>query len=82
VLGTLGAAAAAPVATKLLVAEGVKLIPGLNIYAAYVNATAAFAVTTTFVEMFITVMDYLFQQNNGQPPTEDQVLEEIKKRLS
>jgi predicted GTPase/uncharacterized protein (DUF697 family) len=82
VLGTMGAAAGAPVATKFLVSEGVKLIPGLNIYASYVAAASAFAVTTAFGEAFIAVMDYLFQQNSGQPPTEAQVLEEIKKRLS
>jgi uncharacterized protein (DUF697 family) len=81
VASTIGGAAAT-VGGRVLVGNLLKMIPGAGSLAGgAINAAAAAAVTTTFGETYIAALQYLFAQHGGEPPTADEIVGEMRRRL-
>lgn len=85
-LSTLVASAAggiiATLTGRLIVGGFLKLVPGAGSVAGGVIAggTAA-ALTTIFGETYIASLHAVFTKNAGEPPSEEEVFKEMKKRL-
>jgi uncharacterized protein (DUF697 family) len=47
-----------------------------------ISATTAAAVTTAFGEAYIATLDALFTKYGGEPPTQQEVLDEVRRRLA
>ena len=66
-------------AAGLGLASALKLIPGVGTIAGgVINASIAATVTTTFGEAYIFLLTKLFEENEGKPPTAEQVLAKCK----
>ena len=74
--------AAATLSGRAIVGGLFKLIPGAgSIVGGIINAATAATVTTSFGETYIAVLHHLFEKHGGEPPSPQEVLEEIKKRF-
>jgi uncharacterized protein (DUF697 family) len=59
-----------------------KLIPFAgSIIGGAISAATALAITTAFGEAYIAALDFLFAKHGGEPPTQEEVLDEFRKRL-
>lgn len=81
VASTVGGAAAT-LTGRAIVGGLFKLIPvaGSIIGGAITGATAA-AITTAFGEAYIATLDFLFAEHGGEPPSPQEVLDELQKRF-
>ena len=81
VASTVGGAAAA--LTGLAIVGGLlKMVPGTGweVGGAISSSTAA-AITTAFGETYIAALDAMFARHSGEPPSEEEVLDEVKRRF-
>lgn len=82
VASTVGGAVAT-VTGRAIVTGILKLIPGVgSVVGGVISAATAAALTTAFGEAYIATLDMLFARHGGEPPTEAEVLEEVKRRFS
>ncbi|WP_254510170.1 YcjF family protein [Anatilimnocola floriformis] len=73
---------AATLTGRAIVGGLLKLIPGVgSVVGGAISATTAAAVTSAFGEAYIAALDALFAKHLGEPPTQQEVLEELRKRL-
>jgi uncharacterized protein (DUF697 family) len=61
-----------------IVSNLLRRIPGAGSVVGGTIAARATAITTAFGEAFIAALDVLFVQNNGEPPTSEEVAEAFK----
>ena len=81
VASTVGSTAAT-LSGRVIVGGLLKLIPGIgSVMGGAINATTAAALTTAFGEAYIATLDALFARHDGEPPSSDEVLDEIKRRF-
>jgi uncharacterized protein (DUF697 family)/predicted GTPase len=74
---------AATMTGRAIVAGLLKLIPGVGlVVGGAISATTAAAVTTAFGEAYIATLDALFTKYGGEPPTQQEVLDEVRRRLA
>ena len=74
---------AATVSGRLLVTSLLKLIPGAgSIAGGAIAAATAAALTTALGEGYMTVLDKLFAERNGEAPTGDEVIGAVRKAFS
>jgi uncharacterized protein (DUF697 family) len=70
-------------AGEAIVASLLKMIPGAgSVIGGTIAAATAAALTTAFGEAYIAALDMLFVNNNGEPPTSEEVAEAFKKKYS
>ncbi|WP_237269723.1 YcjF family protein [Synechocystis sp. CACIAM 05] len=86
-LGTIVAAFAAGVGGtfigRAIVSNILKMIPGAgSVVGGAISATTAATITTTLGEIYINVLYSLFANNNGEPPSQEQISVAIKKQLA
>jgi uncharacterized protein (DUF697 family) len=73
---------AATLTGRAIVGGLLKLVPGLgSVVGGVVSATTAAAVTSAFGEAYIAALDALFVKHLGEPPSQQEVLEEIRRRF-
>ncbi|WP_448574040.1 DUF697 domain-containing protein [Trichothermofontia sp.] len=78
-LGSIIAGTGGTVAKRFIVSGLLKMFPGAgSVVGGTIAATTAAAITTAFGTAYITVLDMLFLQNNGKPPTSEEVVEAFK----
>ena len=76
VADTLGGTAAA-LTGRTLGGGLLKLFPGVGtVVGGTINASAAAAITTAPSMAYITALDVLFRKHDGEPPDQDEVLDE------
>jgi hypothetical protein len=46
-----------------------------------ISGATAVAITTAFGEAYIAALDFLFTKHGGEPPSQQEILEEVRKRL-
>jgi uncharacterized protein (DUF697 family)/energy-coupling factor transporter ATP-binding protein EcfA2 len=81
VASTVGSTAAT-LSGRVIVGGLLKLIPGVgSVMGGAINATTAAALTTAFGEAYIATLDTLFARHDGEPPSADEVLDELKRRF-
>jgi uncharacterized protein (DUF697 family)/GTP-binding protein EngB required for normal cell division len=81
ITSTVGAGGAAIVG-RTLAASFIKMIPGAgSIVGGVINAATASALTVTLGELYIATLVALFEKHAGEPPTEQDVKEEFRRRL-
>ena len=74
---------AATLTGRAIVGGLLKLIPGVgSVVGGAISATAAAAVTTAFGEAYIAALDALFAKHMGEPPSQQEVLEEVRRRFT
>lgn len=72
----------ATVSGRAIVGGLLKLIPFAgSIIGGAISAATAAAITTAFGEAYIAALDFLFAKHGGEPPTQQEVLDEFRKRL-
>lgn len=86
-LGTLVTAMAGTTAATVLgqsiVSNLLKFIPGLgSIFGGAIAATTASALTKGLGEIYITVLDKLFTESEGDAPSQEAIAQELKDRLA
>jgi uncharacterized protein (DUF697 family)/predicted GTPase len=60
-----------------------KLVPGVgSVIGGAISATTAAAVTSAFGEAYIATLHALFTRNQGEPPTAEEVIAEMKRRVT
>ena len=65
-----------------IVGSLLKLIPGVgSVIGGAINATTAIALTTAFGEAYIATLDALFAKHGGEPPSQQEVLDELRRHL-
>jgi uncharacterized protein (DUF697 family) len=83
IVGSIIAGAGGTVAGRTIVASLLKMIPGAgSVVGGTIAAATAAALTTAFGEAYIAALDMLFVNNNGEPPTSEEVAEAFKKKYS
>jgi uncharacterized protein (DUF697 family) len=81
VASTVGGAAAT-LTGRAVVGGLFKLIPGAgSIIGGAITAATAAAITTAFGEAYIATLDFLFAKHGGEPPSPQEVLDELQKRF-
>jgi uncharacterized protein (DUF697 family) len=81
VASTIGSAAAT-LSGRAIVGGLLKLIPGVgSIVGGTISGATAVAITTAFGEAYIAALDFLFTKHGGEPPSQQEILEEVRKRL-
>lgn len=66
---------------RTIVSNLLKFIPGFgSIFGGVIEASVAATTTTAFGEAYIATLAGLFSDNNGSPPTNEQVVEAFQKR--
>ena len=74
---------AATLTGRAIVGGLLKLIPGVgSVVGGAISATTAAAVTTAFGEAYIAALDSLFAKHMGEPPSQQEVLEEVRRRFT
>jgi uncharacterized protein (DUF697 family)/predicted GTPase len=70
-------------AGRTIVTNLLKMIPGVgSLVGGTIAAATAAALTTAFGEAYIAALEMLFLDNNGEPPTNEEVAEAFKKKYS
>ncbi|NJR48596.1 MAG: DUF697 domain-containing protein [Leptolyngbyaceae cyanobacterium CSU_1_3] len=83
IVGSLVAGAGGTLAGRAIVSSLLKFVPGVgSIAGGALAATTAAALTTAFGEAYIAALEMLFVDNNGEPPTPEEVAEAFKKKYS
>ncbi|MBF2089537.1 MAG: 50S ribosome-binding GTPase [Synechococcales cyanobacterium K44_A2020_017] len=78
-LGSIIAGTGGTLVRRSIVSGLLKMIPGAgSMVGGTIAATTAAAITTAFGEAYIAVLDKLFLQNNGEPPTSEEVATAFK----
>jgi uncharacterized protein (DUF697 family) len=81
VASTVGGAAAT-LGGRAIVGGLLKLLPGAgSVVGGVLGAATAVAVTTAFGEAYIGALDFLFARHGGEPPSPQEVLDEVRKRF-
>jgi len=81
VASTVGCAATT-LTGRMIVGSLWKLIPGIGaVVGGAINAATAATITTAFGEAYISALDFLFTKHGGEPPSPQEVLEEVRKRF-
>lgn len=81
IVGSIITGAGGTLAGRTIVANLLKMIPGAgSVIGGTIAATTAAALTTTFGEAYIAVLEALFIKNNGEPPTSEEVSEAFRKK--
>lgn len=79
IVGSIIAGAGGTLAGRSIVSGLLKMIPGAgSVVGGTIAATTAAGLTTAFGEAYIAALDILFAQNNGEPPTSEEVAEAFK----
>lgn len=79
IVGSIIAGAGGTLAGRSLVSSLLKMIPGAgSVVGGTITAATAAVITTAFGEAYIAALDMLFIQNNGEPPTSEEVAEVFK----
>jgi len=79
ILGTIIAGTGGTMVGRLIVGGLLKMIPGIgSVAGGTIAATTAAAITTALGEAYIAALAMLFVQNNGEPPTSDEVATAFK----
>jgi len=82
VASTVGGAAAT-LTGRALVGGLLKLFPGVgSVVGGAISGATAAAITTSFGETYIATLDTLFRRHEGEPPSEEEVLNEVKRRFT
>jgi len=83
VVGSIIAGAGGTLAGRAIVASLLKLIPGAgSVAGGAIAAGTAIALTTTLGETYIKVLEMLFNENNGEQPTQTEVADAFRKECS
>jgi small GTP-binding protein len=83
IVGSIIAGAGGTLAGRTIVASLLKMIPGAgSVVGGAIEAATAAALTTAFGEAYIAALDMLFVNNNGEPPTSEEVAEAFKEKYS
>ena len=78
-VGSIIAGASGTLAGRSIVSGLLKMIPGAgSVAGGTIAAATAAGITTAFGEAYIAALDMLFVQNNGEPPTSEEVAEAFK----
>lgn len=78
-VGSILAGSGGTLAGRAIVSNLLKLIPGVGSFlGGTIAATTAAAITTTLGEIYIAVLEMLFLQNKGEPPTSKEVGDAFK----
>ena len=73
---------AATLTGRAIVGGLLKLIPGVgSVVGGAISATTAAAVTSAFGEAYIATLDALFAKHLGEPPSQQEVLAEVRRRF-
>jgi uncharacterized protein (DUF697 family)/GTP-binding protein EngB required for normal cell division len=81
-LGSLVTGGLGTVGGRLLVAGLIKSFPAAgSAVGGTISASVAGTITAGFGETYISVLEFLFANHNGDPPTNDEVIKEFKRRL-
>lgn len=81
VVGSIIAGAGGTLAGRTIVSSLLKMIPGTgSVIGGTIAAATAATLTTAFGEAYIAALDMLFVNNNGEPPTSEEVAEVFKKK--
>ncbi len=81
VASTVGGAAAT-LTGRAIVGGLLKLFPGVgSVVGGTISGATAAAITTSFGETYIATLDTLFRRHEGEPPSEEEVLNEVKRRF-
>ncbi len=81
VASTVGGTAAA-LGGRAIVGGLLKMFPGAgSVMGGAISGAAAAAITTAFGEMYIATLDTLFAKHAGEPPSQEEVLEEVQRRF-
>lgn len=82
-IGSVVTGAGGTLAGRTVVSGLLKLIPGAgSAVGGMIAATTAAALTTAFGEVYIATLALLFEKNNGEPPTQEDVLKAFQKQYS
>jgi uncharacterized protein (DUF697 family)/GTPase SAR1 family protein len=75
--------AAATLTGRAIVGGLLKLFPGVgSVAGGTISGATAAAITTSFGETYIATLDNLFRRHEGEPPSEEEVLNEVKQRFT
>lgn len=66
---------------RAIVSTLLKFIPGANVAGAAISAATAATLTTTFGQLYISVLAALHEANDGAPPTTEQVASALKSAI-
>ena len=82
-VGSIFSGALGPLAGNVIVAELLKLLPGVgSVAGGVISSGTAATLTTAFGEAYIFTLDALFLKNGGEPPTPDEVAKAFKENYS
>jgi uncharacterized protein (DUF697 family) len=74
---------AATLTGRAIVGGLLKLVPGVgSVVGGVISATTAAAVTSAFGEAYIAALDALFAKHFGEPPSQQEVLDEVRRRFA
>lgn len=77
-----GGGTLATLSGRAIVGGLLKLIPGVgSIAGGAISAATAAAITTAFGEAYIATLERLFVRHEGEPPSQDEVISELKQRF-
>jgi uncharacterized protein (DUF697 family)/predicted GTPase len=83
IVGSIITGAGGTLAGRTIVASLLKMIPGAgSVVGGTIAAATAAALTTAFGEAYIAALDMLFANNNGEPPTSEEVAEAFNKKYT
>lgn len=83
IIGGVIAGAGGTLAGRFIVSGLLKMIPGAgSVAGGTIAATTAAALTTAIGEAYIAALDMLFVENDGEPPTTDEVAEAFKAKYT
>ena len=81
IASTVGSTAAS-LSGRAIVGSLLKLIPGVgSVVGGAINAATAIALTSAFGEAYIATLDALFAKHGGEPPSQQEVLDELRRHL-
>jgi uncharacterized protein (DUF697 family) len=67
---------------RALVGGLLKMIPGVGTaVGGAISAGTAATITTAFGEAYIATLDALFTKHAGEPPSQEEVIEEVRRRF-
>jgi uncharacterized protein (DUF697 family)/GTPase SAR1 family protein len=82
-LGSVVTGTGATIIGRTIVANLIKLIPGAGTAAgATISAITASTVTTAFGEAYIATLSALFAKSEGEPPTDEEIIERFRKEFA
>jgi uncharacterized protein (DUF697 family) len=81
VMSTVGGSAAT-LTGRAIVGGLLKLVPGVGWLAGgAISASTAAVITTAFGEAYVAALDALFARHDGEPPSQEEVVEEVQRRF-